>query len=201
MPMPDREQILAALWALERQLPQLLGVEAAQQLQMQLDPLARSLSRGQSDGTALIQLITQYPILREPWQAALAAAATELAQAEMLADLEALLEEPEAQTTPPPDSDDFADLDALLMPQDLRGDTKGYQGLAGAPGGYEPPPGKLDGADDSKDPKPGFWGQRYVCPEVGCTEKWFRIGLRQPPLCKVHGTPLVPAPEPAGDGD
>jgi hypothetical protein len=59
MPMPNREQILTALWALERQLPQLLGVDAAQQLQMQLDPLARSLSRGQSDGTALIQLITQ----------------------------------------------------------------------------------------------------------------------------------------------
>jgi hypothetical protein len=182
MPMPNREQILTALWALERQLPQLLGVEAAQQLQRQLDRLARSLSRGQSDGTALIQLITQYSVLREPWQAALATAATELAQAEMLADLEALLEEPEAKTTPPQDSDDFADLDALLMLQDWRGDTKGYQGLAGAPTTAVP-------------------GQRYVCPEPGCDVEWFRVGLRQPPLCEVHGKPLVPAPEPAGDGD
>jgi hypothetical protein len=121
-------------------------------------------------------------VLREPWQAALAAAATELAQAEMLADLEALLEEPEAKTTPPQDSDDFADLDALLMPQDWRGDTKGYQGLAGAPTTAVP-------------------GQRYVCPEPGCDKEWFRVGLRQPPLCEVHGKPLVPAPEPAGDGD
>ena len=179
--MPNREQILTALSALERQLPQLLGVDAAQQLQRQIDPLARSLSRGQSGGTALIQLITQYPVLREPWQAALAAAETELAQAEMLTDLEALLEEPEAKTDPPQDSDDFADLDALLMPQDWRGDTKGYQGLAGAPTTAVP-------------------GRRYVCPVEGCSEAWFRVGLRQPPLCEVHGKTLIPDPASAGDG-
>jgi hypothetical protein len=105
-----------------------------------------------------------------------------LEEVRMWADLESLLEEPEAKTTPPQDSDDFADLDALLMPQDWRGDTKGYQGLAGAPTTAVP-------------------GQRYVCPEPGCDVEWFRVGLRQPPLCEVHGTPLVPAPETAGDGD
>lgn len=209
--MPSPDQLLTALWTLEPQLPKLLDPATVQRLQRRLEPVKQAMIRGESDGTDLVALIGSYPSLQAPWQAALVGADPEASQAEMLAaldalleepkpkaipsqggdnleevrmwaDLESLLEEPEDKTNLPQDSEDFTDLDCLLMPQEWQGDTKVYQGLAGAPTTAVP-------------------GRRYVCPVEGCTETWFRVGLRQPPLCEVHGKTLIPDPASAGDGD
>lgn len=34
-------------------------------------------------------------------------------------------------------------------------------------------------------------GTRYICPESGCSQDWFQIGLRTPPLCEQHGVVMV----------
>ena len=41
-------------------------------------------------------------------------------------------------------------------------------------------------------PSSVFAGQRYICPEPGCSEEWFqrRVG-QSPPLCEIHGVVMV----------
>ncbi|MDA0268767.1 MAG: hypothetical protein O3A14_17855 [Cyanobacteria bacterium] len=186
--MPSSEQLLTALWTLEPQLPKLLDPATVQRLQRQLEPVKQAMTRGESDGTDLVALISSYPSLQAPWQAALGGADPEASQAEMLAALDALLAESDGDTIPPPstdapgpEDDNFDDLGVLLMPQSWGGESKAYEGLAGAPTTAVP-------------------GRRYVCPVEGCSEEWFRVGLRQPPLCEVHGKTLIPDPASTGDG-
>ncbi|MEN8444176.1 MAG: hypothetical protein ABG776_04085 [Cyanobacteria bacterium J06555_13] len=41
-------------------------------------------------------------------------------------------------------------------------------------------------------PSSAIAGQRYICPELNCSEDWFqrRVG-QSPPLCEVHGVVMV----------
>lgn len=41
------------------------------------------------------------------------------------------------------------------------------------------------------EPTTAIAGKRYICPESGCSQDWFQIGLRTPPLCEKHGLVLV----------
>ena len=41
-------------------------------------------------------------------------------------------------------------------------------------------------------PSSAIAGQRYICPEPGCSEEWFqRVAGQSPPLCEVHGVVMV----------
>ena len=41
------------------------------------------------------------------------------------------------------------------------------------------------------EPTTAIAGKRYTCPVPGCSEEWFQIGLRNPPLCEDHGLVMV----------
>jgi hypothetical protein len=183
--MPSPEQFLTALWTLEAQLPQFLEPAALQRLKRQLEPLKQTLVREEANGAEVAALMEAYPSLQGPWRAALMAAEAGGASAGMWADLEGLLAGTDSSGSVPPPGDvgtdsDFEDLDALLMPQFLGGESKGFEGLAGAP-------------------VMAPTARRYVCPVEGCDQEWFRVGQRQPPLCPVHGKALIPDPA-VGDG-
>lgn len=184
--MPSADQLLTALWTLEPQLPKLLDPATVQRLQQRLKPGKQAMIRGDSDGTDLVALISNYPSLQAPWQAALVGADPEASQAETLAALDALLAESDGDTLPPsstdapgPEDDRFDDFDdfddVLLMPQGWGGESKAYEGLAGKP-------------------KTAVPGQRYVCPEAGCGETAFRRGSGSVPLCDKHDVAVMMVP-------
>lgn len=41
------------------------------------------------------------------------------------------------------------------------------------------------------EPTTAIPGTRYICPESECSEDWFQIGLRTPPVCEKHGVVMV----------
>ncbi len=41
------------------------------------------------------------------------------------------------------------------------------------------------------EPTTAIPGTRYICPESGCSQDWFQIGLRTAPLCEKHGVVMV----------
>jgi hypothetical protein len=41
------------------------------------------------------------------------------------------------------------------------------------------------------EPTTAIPGKRYICPVPECSQDWFQIGLRNPPLCEEHGVVLV----------
>jgi hypothetical protein len=41
------------------------------------------------------------------------------------------------------------------------------------------------------EPTTAIPGTRYICPVPECSQDWFQIGLRTPPLCEEHGVVMV----------
>ena len=49
------------------------------------------------------------------------------------------------------------------------------------------------------EPTTAISGTRYICPEPSCSQDWFQIGLRTPPLCEKHGVVMVLAADEDAD--